>query len=39
VLFGVFVAIVALGYVYFSLTREARESAPVDEMLESGKQI
>jgi ethanolamine permease len=35
VLFGVFVGIVGLGYVYFRLTRRAREAAPVDEMLQA----
>jgi ethanolamine permease len=36
VLFGVFVAIVGLGYVYFLLTKRARDAAPVDEMLQAG---
>jgi ethanolamine permease len=36
VLFGVFAAIVGLGYVYFRLTKGARDGAPVDEMLEVG---
>ena len=36
VLFGVFVAIVALGYVYFRCTKGERDAAPLDEMLESG---
>ncbi len=36
VLFGVFVLIVGLGYVYFLLTREARDHAPLDDMLQAG---
>jgi ethanolamine permease len=39
VLFGVFVAIVGAGYVYFLLTREARDAAPVDEMLQAGTAV
>ena len=34
-LFGVFVEIVAVGYVYFLLTKGARDAAPVDEMLQT----
>jgi ethanolamine permease len=37
VLFGVFVVIVGLGYVYFRLTKRAREAAPLDEMLQMTK--
>ena len=36
VLFGVFVGIIALGYVYFLLTKGARDAAPMDEMLQRG---
>jgi ethanolamine permease len=36
VLFVVFVAIIGLGYVYFLLTKGARDAAPLDEMLQSG---
>ena len=32
VLFGVFVAVVGLGYAYFLLTRGARDAAPQDKM-------
>ncbi len=39
VLFGVFVVIVALGYVYFLLTKAARDAAPEDEMLQAGAAI
>src|SRR5262249_4417900 len=35
VLFGVFVAIIGLGYGYFLLTKGARDAAPVDEMLQA----
>lgn len=35
VLFGIFLAIVALGYAYFLCTKGARDSAPFDEMLET----
>jgi ethanolamine permease len=35
VLFCVFVGILGLGYVYFRLTKAARDAAPVDEMLQA----
>src|SRR6185503_7662462 len=35
VLFAVFVAIVGLGYVYFVLTKGARDAAPMDDMLQA----
>ncbi|MED5618877.1 ethanolamine permease [Ideonella sp. BN130291] len=39
VLFGVFAAIVGIGYVYFRLTKGARDDAPLDEMLQVGGSV
>ena len=36
---GVFVVIVALGYVYFMSTKDARDAAPEDEMLQIGAAV